>query len=82
MVVLKLYLVKTFQRVEVFWSVHDQPIASKLNWYLSKCKIEGLDESGNVEKSVNVVENICYAGVLNTKPDNSMTSVAVTERFR
>jgi len=69
-------------RVEVNWSVYNQPIASKLNWYLSKCKIEGLDDSGNVEKSVNVVENICYAGVLNTKPDNSMTSVAVTEKFR
>ena len=69
-------------RVQVNWSVYNKPIATKLNWYLSKCKIEGLDSAGNVENSVNVVENICYAGVLNTKPDFSMTSAVVTEKYR
>ena len=69
-------------QVQVNWSVYNKPIASKLNWYLSKCKIEGLDTAGNVEKSVNVIENVCYAGVLNTEPGSRMTNAIVTEKYQ
>jgi len=53
--------------VRVTWSVGDAetyPMAAKLNWYVSDCTVS--DVNLGTGKSVTIIEDQCFAGVLDT----------------
>merc|ERR1712227_662075 len=53
-------------RVKVSWTVGDastNPIAQKLNWYVSDCTLSDVTDAA---KSVQIIKNQCFAGVVET----------------
>jgi len=63
--------------VRVAWSVANKPVGSKLSWYLSECNVIDIGTDGNeTGDKVSIINKVCYANVLHTKPKSSLISTA------
>merc|ERR1719394_433786 len=68
-------------RVQIDWSIHGNPIAEKLNWYVKNCFVKDIGEDRKeTGKNVPIIKNQCYTQILSAKPISD--SKVVTELFR
>jgi len=69
----------TTHYIKVSWTVGaaTNPIANKLNWYISDCTVSNPDNS---DQSVKIIENQCFADVVDTK--KSSATMLSSENFR
>ena len=65
---------ETFE-IRSSWTVFDKSIATKLNWYISDCTIKSLKNDDSEDgKKVKIIEDLCYAGVVNATPKSALVS--------
>ena len=61
--------------IRASWTVFDKSIATKLNWYISDCTIKSLKNDDSEDgKKVQIIEDLCYAGVVNATPKSALVS--------
>jgi len=76
-------LLGTTHYIKVSWTVGapTNPIAQKLNWYVSDCSVANVE---NTEQTVKIIENQCFADVVDTKKSSAtmLSSENFTFTFR
>ena len=54
--------------IKAVWSSSNLPIAQKLNWYIKTCRVyDAKKKSGS---HVTIIENMCYAQVIDVTPES------------
>ena len=56
-------------------------ISEKVNWFVNSCDVEEVDEGEVTGAKVPIIEDLCYAQILDTKPDSEALQSASNYRY-
>ena len=56
-------------------------ISEKVNWFVNSCDVEEVDDEKVTGVKVPIIEDLCYAQILDTKPDSKALQSASDYRY-
>ena len=77
----KAFFLGSTLNVKAIWTSSDLPIGQKLHWFVKSCNVYDYDSKKKSDGHVTIIDNLCYAQVIEATPKTGSLVNADEYRF-